>query len=119
MDENCKPSRIKRNSCIDCALKHLGQAYVLFKETKKDYPKFYIYVMGHMAEAEDELAIDHNDQANLIRDQRILYSYDEEYIIPFDELVTNLYNYNKELASKLLKELGHGEPTIADIQASK
>jgi len=115
MEDSCK-SNIKRDPCIMCALKHLSQAWVIFKETKKGYDHFYWLVQGHMAEAEDELVSEHREQANKIRDQRIAYQMDNEYKVPFKDLVINLCRYNKTISAKYLKDLGYDEREIAEIQ---
>jgi len=115
MEDNCRPTQIERDPCIECALKHLGQARAIFKETKKGYPHFPVFVWGHMAEAEDELLEGHTEQANLIRDERIKYQYDEEYIISFDNLIINLWQYRAQLKVKQLKDLGYGEEVISKV----
>lgn len=45
-----------REACIECVLKHVGQATVLMHETVKGYEYHFVYVIGHLAEAEDESA---------------------------------------------------------------
>jgi len=100
-------------------MKHLGQAAILFKESRKGYPLFPIYVRAHMAEAEDELVLDHQDRAMLVRDVRLAYETDpSEYMPDFNSLLTGLIEYADELARQQLRDMGYDEHTIADIQAS-
>ena len=115
MEDGCNTSGIKRDPCIECALKHLGQARAIFNETHKGYPAFPVFVWGHMSEAEDELITEHIEQANLIRDERIKYQYDEEYIIPFDGLILDLWTYRADVKKQQLKDLGYGEDIIAEV----
>ena len=79
-----------RPSCLDCAGKHLAQACVLLKETKTGYPAFRWFVIGHLAEAEEETVREHPDFANEIREQRAAWSEDESVIIPFEELLARV-----------------------------
>ena len=44
-----------REGCYECTYKHIGQALVLLTECVKGYPEHFIYVVGHLAEAEDEI----------------------------------------------------------------
>ena len=44
-------------ACIECAVKHAMQAHVLLMETRKGYPGDVLRVVGHLAEAEDHLAL--------------------------------------------------------------
>lgn len=60
-----------REQCTRCAIKHLGQARALMLETKKGYPHHVWYAMGHMAEAEDEIAEIQPEEAEAIRAARI------------------------------------------------
>ena len=79
-----------RPSCLDCVKKHLAQALVLACEVKKGYPDHYWLVIGHMAEAEDEL-LEHDEvYANKIRDERVKYMLDNQYQIPFMDMIKDL-----------------------------
>jgi len=101
---SCETS-IKRDSCIRCALKHISQARVLLKEVKKGYPEFVWFAFGHLAEAEDELAQDHAEWANRVRDERQQKEYEPEYEIDFTALVRGLIAYEEELTEKILNDL--------------
>jgi len=60
-----------RKGCYDCAIKHLGQALVLITEIRKGYPQHFVYVIGHLAEAEDEYSAIDNEVAMDIREVRL------------------------------------------------
>ena len=60
-----------RPTCARCAIKHLGQAAILLKESRLGYPLHVYYAMAHMAEASDELVELMSDEANMVRDERI------------------------------------------------
>ena len=59
-----------RKSCIDCVIKHITQAHILMLESKLGYPLHYYIAIGHLAEAEDEVADISLAMANRIRDIR-------------------------------------------------
>lgn len=84
---NCESTK-RRMSCKQCACKHLGQARALCLETKKGHSAHDWFVMGHLAEAEDELANEFSDATNKIRDERLKYQEDRAYKIPFEDLIT-------------------------------
>jgi hypothetical protein len=63
---------------------------VLLKETKTGYPMFRWFVIGHLAEAEEETVRDHPDLANEIREYRTAWDGDESTIIPFEELLAKI-----------------------------
>lgn len=94
-----------RDSCIQCALKHLSQAFVLSQEVKKGYPHHYWFAMGHMAEAEDELLTDHAERVEPIREQRLLWQVEKEYKVPFADLVDDLVAYDERFAEASIKAL--------------
>jgi len=75
-----------RPSCLECTGKHLAQACELIKETKTGYPSFHWYVIGHLAEAEEETVRDYPDLANEIREYRVAWTEDHKVVIPFEEL---------------------------------
>ena len=103
---DCKTA-IVRDSCIRCALKHIGQARALLLETKKGYPEFVVFALGHLAEAEDELVKDHQEQANKVREERLLREAEGEYEIDFTRLVRGLVAYDEKYAEDALKELAN------------
>jgi hypothetical protein len=65
-----------RNFCPRCAIKHLAQARALLLESYKGYPLHVWYCIGHMAEAEDEIAVRMPDEAALIRAARLALEKD-------------------------------------------
>lgn len=76
-----------RPSCLECAGKHLAQACVLLKEVKTGYPAFKWFVLGHLAEAEEETVRDHPAFANEIREHRVAWFVDDTVVIPFEDLL--------------------------------
>lgn len=60
-----------RESCKDCARKHLGSAIVLESETVQGYPLHAFIAIGHLNEASDELIKDYPDLAERIRQARL------------------------------------------------
>lgn len=86
-----------RDSCIECIMKHIGQAVVLLHETTKGYAYHLVYVVGHLAEAEDESVKDFpelSDRIHLLR-KSILKgeSYDIESLA---EDVYEMWRVNSE-----------------------
>lgn len=80
-----------RDYCYDCMIKHCGQAAVLLMETKKGYPEHFIYAIGHLAEAEDEIVQKHPNQAGKIREFRISLLNGEE--VDLDEFMFECYKF--------------------------
>ena len=62
-----------RETCLDCVLKHLGQAAVLADEALMGYPLHKFYAIGHLAEASSECISKHPGLAHKIRDARLVY----------------------------------------------
>jgi hypothetical protein len=60
-----------RDFCPRCAVKHLGKAAILLKESKLGYPHHVWYAMANMSEAEDEIVDMLPDEAQAIREERI------------------------------------------------
>lgn len=79
-----------RPTCLECAGKHLAQACELIKEMSTGYPAFKWYVIGHLAEAEEETVRDYPDLANEIREYRVEWSDLQTLIIPFEELFARI-----------------------------
>jgi hypothetical protein len=78
-----------RTCCLECILKHLGQATVLMHEAVKGYPFYYVYVIGHLCEAEDEAA----EEYPLIM-QKILTlrrDYQAGVAVDIDKLVSEIF----------------------------
>jgi hypothetical protein len=65
-----------RNFCPRCAIKHLAQARVLLLETRKGYPHFAWYAIGHIAEAEDEIVVRMPEEALKLRELRLQLEQD-------------------------------------------
>ena len=61
-----------RDYCLDCTIKHLGQAYVLHSEVESGYPKHLIAVIGHLAEASEECIGASKELSDEIRQYRLL-----------------------------------------------
>jgi hypothetical protein len=61
-----------RESCLDCARKHVGKARTKVIESKLGYPRHAWYACAEMGEAEDELVKDHPDLAEAVREQRLV-----------------------------------------------
>jgi hypothetical protein len=76
---------------------------VLLKEVKTGYPMFRWFVIGHLAEAEEEVVREYPAFANEIRVYRTAWDGDESTIIPFEELL-----------SKVEELMGSDEPSAID-----
>jgi hypothetical protein len=78
-----------REACIECVLKHVGQATALMHETVKGYEYHFVYVVGHLAEAEDEAAT-----YPIIRD--MIYNLRQSYMrgedVDIDALVNEVFD---------------------------
>jgi len=79
-----------RKTCILCACKHLAQARALLLETRKGYPEHYWFALGHLAEAEDELMLEHPDLAGRIRNHRKELEANPRFEFPFRELILSV-----------------------------
>lgn len=67
-----------RESCLECILKHLGEATVLMTEVELGYPWHKWYAVGHLAEAESESIMDFPEIAKKIREFRLAYMKGEK-----------------------------------------
>ena len=79
-----------RPTCLECTGKHLAQACELLKEMKTGYPAFKWYVVGQLAEAEEEPVREYPDLANEIREYRVAWTMDDSLVIPFEELFARI-----------------------------
>lgn len=79
-----------RESCLNCARKHLAQAVILMTEACLGYPDHKWIAIGHMCEAETELVEDYLVEAIRIREHRKAYEQDEGYVVPIMELIQRL-----------------------------
>ena len=76
-----------RSSCLECVLKHLGQAAVNLEEYYLGYPLHKYLAIGHLAEASVESIQKYPKLAHQIRDHRKLFSMNEDYQIPIMDLI--------------------------------
>jgi hypothetical protein len=91
-----------RQSCIDCALKHIAQAQVLYCEAELGYPVHRLLAIGHLAEAEAELVESYPKLANMVRDYRL---HNEDLMI----LMGYIYdNWQEEEVDTGHSEVGTG-----------
>jgi hypothetical protein len=79
-----------RETCRDCARKHLAQAIILAIEERTGYPQFKWLVVGHIAEAEAELVELHPDVANELREFRKEYEIDTSVNMPLMGMITKI-----------------------------
>jgi len=86
-DRSRRGEPVMRQSCRECACKHIAQARVLLLEKAKGYPEHYWFVMGHLAEAEDELVMDFPEETVLVRAERLKLQKDRNYEMPFAALI--------------------------------
>ena len=99
-----------RKSCVCCSLKHLGQARALMKEVHKGYPEHWVFAMGHMAEAEDELEDFHPGLAAQVRAFRKQLELSPDFIVPWRPLVLDVmsatgYSINNQKESVSMRVL--------------
>ncbi len=75
-----------RESCLDCARKHIAQALILLTESKLGHPEHKWLAVGHLAEAEAESVLMFPEFANKIRRFRLTIIEDCD-IMGFIELI--------------------------------
>ncbi|MGE4563761.1 MAG: hypothetical protein AB7F32_02735 [Victivallaceae bacterium] len=65
--------RINRHQCFGCALKHLASALVIAGEIQTGYdtPEYALYLLGNLAEAQEQIACRTPALANRIRKLRL------------------------------------------------
>lgn len=83
-----------REGCTDCVKKHLGQAAVLIMEYNQGYKNYEYLIIGHLAEAAEEIFEINQSLANDIRQGRLLWMSDKGYKIPFETIIWQLDNGN-------------------------
>lgn len=83
-----------REPCLDCVIKHLGQAFVTNIEYNLGYPDHILLTIGHLAEASEECYGKSSEIADRIRIERLKLMEDYDYIVPYFEL----YNMVDEFA---------------------
>ena len=89
-----------RPYCLNCVIKHLGQAYVTNLEVEMGYSDHVVLVVGHLAEASEEIFGASSDLALEIRQHRMAFIEDNKYTVPYFEL------YRK--VKKIIDEKGCG-----------
>lgn len=80
-----------RRACIDCVEKHIAQAWVLSNEVVSGYQEHMTYMIGHLAEALDEMPVGRNDLKATVE---FCLAYARKYDRPFVPLglLTSLIN---------------------------
>lgn len=79
-----------RESCLNCARKHISQAEVLAIEAVFGYPEHRWLAIAHLAEAEAELQDQYLSEAYEVRAHRKAYEADPNYRVPTIELIRKL-----------------------------
>ena len=79
-----------RQPCAHCAKKHLCQAMVLLDESMNGYPEHRWLAMGHVAEAESEIAGLYADIAGTLREARKTMDDDRSYVPDFLPVVVEI-----------------------------
>ena len=72
--------------CIDCTMKHLGEAHAWDVEVPLGYPNFAVYVVGALSHASMEIMQISLSMAMTIREHRLRWMNDHQYSIPYEEL---------------------------------
>jgi len=97
-----------RDYCLDCTIKHLGQAYVLHSEVESGYPKHLIAVIGHLAEASEECIGASKELSDEIRQYRLLLLENLIPIMKEEKKVSIPYFDLFEKIAKIIGEKGCG-----------
>lgn len=76
-----------RKGCVQCFLKHLGNAAVLIEEVHDGYPYRHL-VLGHLDQAAQEIRAFSPRLAKVVRAHRLMLQDNEfvNYSIPFEAL---------------------------------
>jgi len=69
-----------RPACLDCARKHVAQAVILLGESLLGYPHHRWLVVGHLAEASEEVLAGHAGLAAELREERLKIAMDAKYV---------------------------------------
>ena len=77
-----------RTACLDCTLKHLGEAAIWDMEVQQGYPQFRIYVVGSLAHASTEVHKVNPALAMVIREHRLAWMEDMKHDVPYEALGT-------------------------------
>lgn len=93
-----------RESCLDCARKHIAQAEVLMLEyATGDYPVHKWYAIGHLAEAADEMMEKYPSVAEMLRRERLKYMDDDNYQVNTAELIELVSSFDEQDQQKELE----------------
>lgn len=79
-----------RKSCIDCTIKHLGTAAVYDEEMRMGYPQYYVFLVGNLEHASEEIYRIHHELAMVIREHRIALQMDRTHVVPYEALADYL-----------------------------
>ena len=79
-----------RQPCAHCAKKHLCQAMVLLDESMNGYPEHRWMAIGHVAEAESEIAGLYADIAGMLREARKTMDENRSYVSDFLPVVVEI-----------------------------
>lgn len=81
-----------RTYCLDCVIKHLGQAFVLNLEFESGYKNHFLLIIGHLAEASEECMGISPEISEEIRQYRLSLLEDHKVQIPYFELYEKIQN---------------------------
>lgn len=84
-----------RESCLDCARKHIAQAIILLTESKLGHPEHKWLAVGHLAEAEAESVQKFPEFANKIRNFRLAI-IDDDYTLNLSSLILEATEIDKK-----------------------
>ena len=97
-----------RKFCLDCTIKHLGQAYVLHGEVEQGYPEHILGVIGHLAEASEECIGASKELADKIRQYRLIIHENLDMIVKGEEIVDIPYFELFNATMEVMREKGCG-----------
>lgn len=84
-----------RESCLECAMKHIAKASILMDEAELGYPFHKAYAIGNLSEAEEECLGEYKELAERIREIRLRYT--EGGRINMDLLMIEVYGMWKAI----------------------
>ena len=88
-----------RQGCLQCFLKHIGNASVLIDEVHDGYPYRHL-VLGHLDQAAQEIREFSKEFALLVRAHRLKWLADQYYRIPF-EAMESYVSYLEEVPGRM------------------
>lgn len=112
-----------REPCLDCVIKHLGQAFVTNIEYHMGYPDHILLTIGHLAEASEECFGKNAEIANRIRQERLSLMDSYDYEVPYFELYNMVNDFamatedqeDQEETEEDLKSIVASLPDMPDI----